>query len=59
MISVSRYEIRIGGFGGQGVVTMAVVMGETASLFDKKFVVQTHLAKYAEAAISEFVFLFE
>ncbi|MHA2065686.1 MAG: 2-oxoacid:acceptor oxidoreductase family protein [Candidatus Thorarchaeota archaeon] len=38
---MSRYEIRIGGFGGQGVVTMAVVMGETASLFDKKFVVQT------------------
>lgn len=38
---MSRYEVRIGGFGGQGVVTMAVVMGETASLFDKKFVVQT------------------
>jgi len=41
VISVSRYEIRIGGFGGQGVVTMAVVMGETASLYDNKFVVQT------------------
>ena len=41
MIVVSRYEIRIGGFGGQGVVTMAVVLGETLSLFDKKFVVQT------------------
>lgn len=37
----SRYEVRIGGFGGQGVVTMAVVMGETASLIDKKHVVQT------------------
>lgn len=36
-----RYEVRIGGFGGQGVVTMAVVVGETASLYDKKFVVQT------------------
>ena len=36
-----RYEVRIGGFGGQGVVTMAVVAGETASLYDKKFVVQT------------------
>jgi 2-oxoglutarate ferredoxin oxidoreductase subunit gamma len=41
VISLSRYEIRIGGFGGQGVVTMAVVMGETASLYDKMFVVQT------------------
>jgi 2-oxoglutarate ferredoxin oxidoreductase subunit gamma len=38
---VSRYEIRIGGFGGQGVVTMAVVLGETLSLIEKKFVVQT------------------
>jgi 2-oxoglutarate ferredoxin oxidoreductase subunit gamma len=38
---MSRYEVRIGGFGGQGVVTMAVVAGETASLYDKKFVVQT------------------
>jgi len=38
---MSRYEVRIGGFGGQGVVTMAVVAGETASLYDRKFVVQT------------------
>ena len=38
---MSRYEVRIGGFGGQGVVTMAVVMGETLSLIDKKYVVQT------------------
>ncbi|MFW9846503.1 MAG: 2-oxoacid:acceptor oxidoreductase family protein [Candidatus Thorarchaeota archaeon] len=38
---MTRYEVRIGGFGGQGVVTMAVVMGETASLYDNKFVVQT------------------
>jgi 2-oxoglutarate ferredoxin oxidoreductase subunit gamma len=36
-----RYEVRIGGFGGQGVVTMAVVAGETASLYDNKYVVQT------------------
>lgn len=41
MIDLSRYEVRIGGFGGQGVVTMAVVVGETASLYDKKYVVQT------------------
>ena len=38
---MARYEVRIGGFGGQGVVTMAVVAGETASLYDKKYVVQT------------------
>ncbi|NWF96528.1 MAG: 2-oxoacid:acceptor oxidoreductase family protein [Candidatus Thorarchaeota archaeon] len=38
---MGRYEIRIGGFGGQGVVTMAVVIGETASLYDGKHVVQT------------------
>ena len=38
---MSRYEVRIGGFGGQGVVTMAVVMGETLSLIDNKYVVQT------------------
>ena len=38
---MSRYEVRIGGFGGQGVVTMAVIAGETASLYDKKYVVQT------------------
>jgi 2-oxoglutarate ferredoxin oxidoreductase subunit gamma len=38
---LGRYEIRIGGFGGQGIVTMAVVLGETAALNDKKFVVQT------------------
>ncbi|TFG31469.1 2-oxoacid:ferredoxin oxidoreductase subunit gamma [Candidatus Thorarchaeota archaeon] len=41
VLFLSRYEIRIGGFGGQGVVTMAMVAAETASLFDKKFVVQT------------------
>lgn len=41
MTNVTRYEVRIGGFGGQGVVTMAVVIGETASLIDKKYCVQT------------------
>lgn len=41
MNDLSRYEIRIGGFGGQGVVTMAVVVGETAALNDNKYVVQT------------------
>ncbi len=36
-----RYELRIGGFGGQGIVTMAVVLGEVASLIDGRCVVQT------------------
>ncbi len=36
-----RYEIRIGGFGGQGVVTLAVVLGETLSLIEGKKCVQT------------------
>jgi 2-oxoglutarate ferredoxin oxidoreductase subunit gamma len=38
---MARYEIRFGGFGGQGIVTMAVVLGETISLVEKKECVQT------------------
>ena len=38
---MSRYEIRFGGFGGQGIVTMAVVLGEALSLVEKKECVQT------------------
>ena len=38
---MGRYGVRIGGFGGQGIVTMAVVIGEASALFDKKYVVQT------------------
>ncbi len=41
MIPMSRYEIRFGGFGGQGIVTMAVVLGEALSLVEKKQCVQT------------------
>ena len=36
-----RTEIRIGGFGGQGVVTMAMVLGETLSLVVGSQCVQT------------------
>ncbi|MCK5239588.1 MAG: 2-oxoacid:acceptor oxidoreductase family protein [Candidatus Thorarchaeota archaeon] len=36
-----RYEVRIGGFGGQGIVTMAMVLGETLSLIEGKQCVQT------------------
>jgi 2-oxoglutarate ferredoxin oxidoreductase subunit gamma len=38
---MARFEIRFGGFGGQGIVTMAVVLGETISLVEKKECVQT------------------
>lgn len=38
---MTRYEIRFGGFGGQGIVTMAVVLGEAISLVEKKECVQT------------------
>jgi 2-oxoglutarate ferredoxin oxidoreductase subunit gamma len=38
---MARYEIRFGGFGGQGIVTMAVVLGEAVSLVEKKECVQT------------------
>ncbi len=38
---MARTEIRIGGFGGQGIVTMAVVLGETLSLVEKRQCVQT------------------
>ncbi|MFX1482770.1 MAG: 2-oxoacid:acceptor oxidoreductase family protein [Promethearchaeota archaeon] len=38
---MARYEIRFGGFGGQGIVTMAVILGETVSLVEKKECVQT------------------
>ncbi|MHA1577577.1 MAG: 2-oxoacid:acceptor oxidoreductase family protein [Candidatus Thorarchaeota archaeon] len=38
---MTRYEVRIGGFGGQGIVTMAMVLGETLSLIEGKECVQT------------------
>lgn len=38
---MSRFEVRMGGFGGQGIVTMAVVLGETVSLIEGKECVQT------------------
>jgi 2-oxoglutarate ferredoxin oxidoreductase subunit gamma len=38
---MKRYEIRIAGFGGQGVVTIGKIMGVAAALYDKKNAVQT------------------
>ena len=36
-----RTEIRIGGFGGQGVIMAGVIIRKAASLFDNKNAVQT------------------
>lgn len=38
---MKRYEIRIAGFGGQGVVTIGKILGTAAALYDKKNAVQT------------------
>jgi len=38
---MKRYEIRIAGFGGQGVVTIGKIVGIAAVLYDKKNAVQT------------------
>lgn len=36
-----RHEIRIGGSGGQGIITTGILLGETATLYDHQFAVQT------------------
>ena len=36
-----RTEIRICGFGGQGVILAGIILGKSASLFDNKEAVQT------------------
>ena len=36
-----RTEIRIGGFGGQGVILAGIILGKAASLFDNNEAVQT------------------
>jgi 2-oxoglutarate ferredoxin oxidoreductase subunit gamma len=36
-----RYEIRIAGFGGQGVITIGRIIGTAAVLYEKKNAVQT------------------
>jgi 2-oxoglutarate ferredoxin oxidoreductase subunit gamma len=41
MGKMKRYEIRIAGFGGQGVVTVGKIVGIAAALHDKKNAVQT------------------
>lgn len=36
-----RHEVRIGGIGGQGAITAGNILGEAASLYDKKHVSMT------------------
>ena len=36
-----KTEIRIGGFGGQGVILAGIILGKSACLFDGKEAVQT------------------
>jgi 2-oxoglutarate ferredoxin oxidoreductase subunit gamma len=38
-----RHEIRISGFGGQGIILSAVILGRAAVMYDNKFAVQTQV----------------
>ena len=38
---MSKTEVRITGFGGQGVILSAYILGKAASIFDKKFATMT------------------
>ncbi|MEK7871409.1 MAG: 2-oxoacid:acceptor oxidoreductase family protein, partial [Nitrospirota bacterium] len=36
-----RYEIRLSGSGGQGLILAGIILAEAAGIYDKKYVVQT------------------
>ncbi|MDD1679154.1 MAG: 2-oxoacid:ferredoxin oxidoreductase subunit gamma [Methanomicrobiales archaeon] len=38
-----RHEIRFSGFGGQGIILSAVIVGRAAALYDRKYAVQTQV----------------
>ena len=38
---MSRIELRVGGMGGQGIITMAVLVGNATVIYDKKYATQT------------------
>ncbi len=38
-----RHEIRFSGFGGQGIVLAAVILGRAAVMYDNKYAVQTQV----------------
>lgn len=40
-MDAKRYEIRIGGSGGQGIITTGILLGEAATLYDHRYAVQT------------------
>ena len=37
----SRYEIRLGGSGGQGIILMGIILAEAIGIYNGKFVAQT------------------
>ncbi|NYT05822.1 MAG: 2-oxoacid:ferredoxin oxidoreductase subunit gamma [Methanomicrobiales archaeon] len=38
-----RREVRFSGFGGQGIILSAVILGRAAALYDNKYAVQTQV----------------
>ncbi|HUU76109.1 MAG TPA: 2-oxoacid:ferredoxin oxidoreductase subunit gamma [Methanoregulaceae archaeon] len=38
-----RHEVRFSGFGGQGIILSAVILGRAAVMYDKKYAVQTQV----------------
>jgi len=38
-----RHEVRFSGFGGQGIILSAVIIGRAAVMYDSKFAVQTQV----------------
>jgi 2-oxoglutarate ferredoxin oxidoreductase subunit gamma len=38
-----RHEVRLSGFGGQGIILSAVIVGRAAALYDGKYAVQTQV----------------
>ncbi|CVK32380.1 2-oxoacid:ferredoxin oxidoreductase subunit gamma [Methanoculleus bourgensis] len=38
-----RHEVRFSGYGGQGIILSAVILGRAAALYDDKYAVQTQV----------------
>ena len=38
-----RHEVRFSGYGGQGIILSAVILGRAAALYDNKYAVQTQV----------------
>ena len=36
-----RYEIRLGGSGGQGIILMGIILAEAIGIYDGRYVAQT------------------